>query len=103
MAEPQLGVIAAGHPLTAQAGADVLRGGGNAVDAAVGAGTAFLPESQGVVAPVQAGEHRVDLVHAGRSITAKARVVLIATGLGYDALPPLLVILAFDRMSRRVD
>ncbi len=37
MAEPQLGVIAAGHPLTAQAGADVLREGGNAVDAALGA------------------------------------------------------------------
>jgi gamma-glutamyltranspeptidase/glutathione hydrolase len=30
-------VIAAGHPLTAQAGADVLRAGGNAVDAAVAA------------------------------------------------------------------
>src|SRR5919112_2945118 len=29
------GVIAAGHPVTAQAGADVLREGGNAVDAAV--------------------------------------------------------------------
>jgi gamma-glutamyltranspeptidase/glutathione hydrolase len=37
VAEPQLGVIAAGHPLTAEAGADVLRGGGNAVDAAVAA------------------------------------------------------------------
>ncbi len=37
MAGPQLGVIAAGHPLSAEAGADVLRGGGNAVDAAIAA------------------------------------------------------------------
>ncbi len=31
------GVVAAGHPLSAEAGADVLRAGGNAVDAALGA------------------------------------------------------------------
>ena len=34
MAEP-LGVIAAGHPLSARAGADAMRGGGNAVDCAL--------------------------------------------------------------------
>lgn len=41
----QRGVVAAGHPLTAQAGADVLRAGGNAVDAAVAAMlTSFVAE-----------------------------------------------------------
>ncbi len=37
MAAPPIGVVAAGHPLSAEAGAVVLRAGGNAVDAALGA------------------------------------------------------------------
>ena len=36
-ARTELGVVAAGHPVSAQAGADALRAGGNAVDAALGA------------------------------------------------------------------
>jgi gamma-glutamyltranspeptidase / glutathione hydrolase len=45
MSQSERGVVAAGHPLTAQAGAGVLREGGNAVDAAVGAMlTSFVAE-----------------------------------------------------------
>ncbi|HEY2005457.1 MAG TPA: gamma-glutamyltransferase, partial [Solirubrobacteraceae bacterium] len=41
-ATDELGVVAAGHPLSARAGADVLKAGGNAVDAALGAMLASL-------------------------------------------------------------
>jgi gamma-glutamyltranspeptidase/glutathione hydrolase len=46
MSKAERGVVAAGHPLTAQAGAKVLREGGNAVDATVAAMlTSFVTES----------------------------------------------------------
>jgi len=45
MSESERGVVAAGHPLTAQAGARVLREGGNAIDAALAAMfTSFVSE-----------------------------------------------------------
>jgi gamma-glutamyltranspeptidase / glutathione hydrolase len=45
---PARGVVAAGHPRTAQAGADALRAGGNAVDAAVAAILASLVAEPGL-------------------------------------------------------
>src|SRR5438309_9279037 len=45
MADGDPGIVAAGHPLTAQAGARVLREGGNAVDATLAAMlTSFVAE-----------------------------------------------------------
>src|ERR671910_1773692 len=56
------GVVAAGHPLTAEAGARVLREGGNAVDAAIAAVlTSFVTESP--LTGLGAGGYM--LVHAG--------------------------------------
>ena len=46
MGAAEQGVVAAGHPLTAQAGARVLREGGNAVDAAVAAMLASFAAEQ---------------------------------------------------------
>lgn len=60
------GVVAAGHPLTAEAGAQVLREGGNAVDAAVCAVlTSFATESP--LTGFGAGGHM--MVHGGGEAT----------------------------------
>ena len=52
------------------------------VDAAVASGTTFLPETQALVGPVTLDMRRVLLEQSSRNVTAFARVVLVATGLG---------------------
>ncbi len=46
------------------------------------AGAVFLPQTEGLVGSLQADTRSVVLVQADRSVTARARVVLAATGLG---------------------
>jgi flavin-dependent dehydrogenase len=52
------------------------------VDLAVASGAIFLPRTEGLVGQLQADTRRVVLVQHHRAITARARVVLVATGLG---------------------
>ncbi len=58
------GVVAAGHPLTAERGAEVLRAGGNAVDAAIAACLASWPAEPLLTGPAAGGYMLV----AGRGI-----------------------------------
>jgi flavin-dependent dehydrogenase len=52
------------------------------VDLAVASGAVFLPQTEGLVGPIQADARRVALVQVDRAVTVRARVVLVATGLG---------------------
>jgi gamma-glutamyltranspeptidase/glutathione hydrolase len=95
------GVIAAGHPLTAQAGADVLRAGGNAFDAAICAVmTSLVAESQltalgaggFLLAHTADGEnHLLDFfVEAGgRGLDPARRGELVAIEILFDETPQL--------------
>ena len=78
------GVVAAGHPLTAEAGADVLRAGGNAIDAAVAAVLmSFVAESP-LTGPGAGG---FMVVHTG----GESHVLdffVAAPGLGLDGRDP---------------
>jgi gamma-glutamyltranspeptidase / glutathione hydrolase len=79
------GVVAAGHPLTAQAGADVLSAGGNAVDAAVAAVLmSFVTESP-LTGPGAGG---FMLVHTPGGEDHLLDFFVAAPGKGLDRLEP---------------
>src|SRR5919202_787844 len=78
------GVVAAGHPLTAEAGAEVLEAGGNAVDAAVACVlTSFVAES----ALTGPGAGGFMLLHTGGE-SHLLDFFVAAPGKGLDAPPP---------------
>src|SRR5918998_915253 len=95
------GVVAAGHPLTAEAGAEVLRAGGNAVDAAVACVLmSFVAESP-LTGPGAGG---FMLVHSGGE-THLLDFFVASPGLGLDerepgALEPIDVRFSEDAVQR---
>ena len=96
------GVVAAGHPLTAQRGADVLRAGGNAVDAAVACVLmSFVAESP-LTGPGAGG---FMLVHVPDGGTHMLDFFVAAPGKGIDdpepaALMPIDVRFSEDAIQR---
>src|SRR5918911_2277986 len=76
------GAVAAGHPLTAEAGARVLAEGGNAVDAAIAAGfTSWVTESP-LTGPGGGG---FMLVHRARDRSTRVLDFFVAVpGLGRE-------------------
>jgi gamma-glutamyltranspeptidase/glutathione hydrolase len=79
------GVVAAGHPLTAEAGARILREGGNAVDAAVGAVLmSFVTESP-LTGPGAGG---FMLLHTSSGEDHLLDFFVAAPGKGLDRLEP---------------
>jgi gamma-glutamyltranspeptidase / glutathione hydrolase len=76
------GAVAAGHPLTAQAGADVLAAGGNAVDAAVGAALVSWVAESPLTGPGAGG---FMLVHRARDRSTRVYDFFVAVpGLGIE-------------------
>jgi gamma-glutamyltranspeptidase/glutathione hydrolase len=79
------GVVAAGHPLTAAAGADVLRAGGNAVDAAV----ACVLTSWVTEAPLTGpGAGGYMLIHTAEGEDTLLDFFVAAPGKGVDGVEP---------------
>src|SRR4051794_26456481 len=79
------GVVAAGHPLTAEAGAEVLREGGNAVDAAV-AGVLMSFVAEAPLTGPGAGGHMLIHTPAGENLLLDFFVA--APGKGLDGVEP---------------
>src|SRR5213592_350014 len=76
------GAVAAGHPLTAQAGADVLAAGGNAVDAAVGAALVSWVAESPLTGPGAGG---FMLVHRARDRSTRVFDFFVSVpGLGVE-------------------
>jgi gamma-glutamyltranspeptidase/glutathione hydrolase len=75
------GVVAAGHPLTAEAGAEVLREGGNAVDAAVAAVLMSFVAELPLTGPGAGG---FMLVHTADGQSRLLDFFVAAPGLGVD-------------------
>src|SRR5229473_2797652 len=80
------GAVAAGHPLTAQAGADVLAAGGNAVDAAVGAALVSWVAESPLTGPGSGG---FMLVHRARDRSTRVFDFFVSVaGLGLAQREP---------------
>ncbi len=97
------GAIAAGHPLTAEAGARILAAGGNAVDACVAAGLASWVAESPLTGPGAGG---FMLVHRARDRTDRLLDFFVAVpGLGARRRRPgemEAIDVAFDRESTQV-
>src|SRR5919106_4048493 len=79
------GVVAAGHPATAEAGADALREGGNAVDAAVAAVLMSFAAESPLTGPGAGG---FMLVHTAGGEDHLLDFFVAAPGKGLDTLEP---------------
>jgi gamma-glutamyltranspeptidase/glutathione hydrolase len=97
------GAIAAGHPLTAEAGAQVLAEGGNAVDACVAAAFASWVAESPLTGPGAGG---FMLVHRARDRTDRVFDFFVAVpGLGRERRRPVemeAIDIDFDRESTQV-
>src|ERR671915_1526764 len=93
------GAVAAGHPLTAQAGARILAEGGNAVDACIAAGFVSWVAESPLTGPGAGG---FMLVHRARDRSDRILdffVTIPGRGLRADGAPMEEVLVPFDRRT----